>query len=214
MATRGMATMTSDGLGHRHASAPDSPRRHGAEEAPEVDPNAPGGAAARAVRDATVAPLLLGAIFAAGVVAVGGGSRPMRFVVAALLLLGAGIAASGLRQDVMGLVAAYEKALDQRSRLRQRAEGACRSRDALLRAIGRDLRASLNAILGWTALLPRCADDPATVRRAAETIDRSARAQARLADELETFPRPRPSAPDASRISSPTLDARGPRPPS
>jgi signal transduction histidine kinase len=215
--TRGTARMTSDGLERRRASPADSSTssRAGGADAPQAtDTDSAGRAASRAIRDATAGPLLLGAIFAAGVIAVGGGGRPLRFAIAALLLLAGGIAASGLRQEVAGLAAEYEKVLEQRSRMRERAEGACRSRDALLRAIGRDLRASLNSILGWTALLHRCADDPATVRRGTETIDRSARAQARLADELETFPRLRSSAPEAPRISSPTLDARGPRPPS
>lgn len=89
----------------------------------------------------------------------------------------------------------------------------------LLRALGHDLRAPLNAILGWTALLQRCPDDPATVRRATETIDRSARAQARMVDELEAVPLRKPAhgpggSPASPRFSPPTLDGRRPRPPS
>jgi signal transduction histidine kinase len=173
-------------------------------------------AASRTVRDATLAPLLLAILFAATLIVSGAGGSPTRVTVAVLMVLAGAAAATGLRHDVVGLVSAYQRALEQGSRLREHAEVACRSRDELLRALGHELRTPLNAILGWTALLQRCADDPATVRRATETIDRSARAQARLVDELESFPRPRVvrTTDGGSRFSQPTLDARGPRPPS
>jgi signal transduction histidine kinase len=169
--------------------------------------------AARAVRDATAAPIILAVVFAAAMIAVGRSGGLARLGMAAVLLIGGGAIASSLRHEVAGLVSNYERALDQGTRRSQRAEGACRSRDALLRALGHELRASLNAILGWTALLQRCPDDPATVRRGTETIDRSARAQARLVDELESFPRARTPAAEP-RFVRPTLDARRPRPPS
>jgi signal transduction histidine kinase len=171
-------------------------------------------AATRTVRDATLAPLVLATLFAAALVVGGAGGGPIRLTVAALMVIAGAVAATGLRHDVVGLVGTYQRALDQGARMREHAEGACRSRDELLRALGHELRTPLNAILGWTALLHRCANDPATVRRATETIDRSARAQARLVEELESFPRARANGVGSPRFSRPTLDGRGPRPPS
>jgi signal transduction histidine kinase len=191
------------------AAGPSGPSLSGAS-----GPAGPSGVASRTVRDATLAPLLLATLFAATVVASGTGGRATRFAVAALMILAGAAAATGLRHDVVGLVSTYQRALEQGTRLREHAEVACRSRDELLRAVGHELRTPLNAILGWTALLHRCPNDPATVRRATETIDRSARAQARLVDELESFPRARPNGAGAARFSRRALDVRGPRPPS
>ncbi len=181
-------------------------------------------AAMRALRTGTVVPIVLGVLFAAALVGAVPRGGTLRLALAALLATLGALAALALRHEVTELVATYDEALERDSRLRERAEGACRARDAVLRSLGRELRAPLNAILGWTALLQRSADDPATVRRATETIDRSARAQARLVAELETFPKPRGATVEAggasaepaerSGLSLPTLDARDPRPPS
>jgi signal transduction histidine kinase len=179
---------------------------------------APQGAASRTFRDATAAPLLLAALFVAAIAftASGTGGGMAHLALAVVLVLGGAATASGLRRDIRGLVTSYQRALDDGQRLRERAECACRSRDDLLRSLGRDLRAPLNAILGWTVLLQRCPDDPVTVRRATETIDRSARAQSRLVDELEALPRSRgrASSGGSPRFPPPTLDGRGRRPPS
>jgi signal transduction histidine kinase len=66
---------------------------------------------------------------------------------------------------------------------RGRAE-ALRRRDDLLARVVHQLRTPLNALLGWAALLrARRLDEPARAR-ALDAIERSARAQARLIDEL------------------------------
>ncbi|MCL2449152.1 MAG: hypothetical protein FWD17_09405 [Polyangiaceae bacterium] len=164
-------------------------RRDGTSGTSDATPDRHAGT--RAVRDATAAPLLLAVLFAGTVIALGRTGGAARLGTALLLLASGAAIATSLRHEVAGLVTTYERALDQGARRRANAEGACRTRDALLRALGHELRSSLNAILGWAALLRRCADDPATVRRGTETIDRTARAQVRLVDELEAFPRSR-----------------------
>jgi CheY-like chemotaxis protein len=57
------------------------------------------------------------------------------------------------------------------------------ARDELLSLLSHDLRNPLNAILGWTRLLLQGALDESGTRHAIETIDRSARVQARLLDD-------------------------------
>jgi signal transduction histidine kinase len=59
-----------------------------------------------------------------------------------------------------------------------------KSRDALLSNLSHELRTPLNAILGWTHVLGRDEADSSMTQRAAEAIERNARAQAVLVDDL------------------------------
>jgi len=77
----------------------------------------------------------------------------------------------------------------------RQAEQACRRRDELLATVSHELRTPLTALLGWTSLLRR-ADVTAIERdRALSVIERNARAQARLLDDLL----------DVARINAGTL---------
>ena len=68
---------------------------------------------------------------------------------------------------------------------RMAAQRAARAKDEFLSTLSHELRTPLSAILGWTQILTRDTD-PATPqqRHAIEVIDRNARAQAKLIDDL------------------------------
>jgi PAS domain S-box-containing protein len=64
------------------------------------------------------------------------------------------------------------------------AETANRMKDQFLATLSHELRTPLNAIFGWAQLLRSGKLDPATVERGVETIERNARAQKQLIDDL------------------------------
>jgi signal transduction histidine kinase len=77
-----------------------------------------------------------------------------------------------------------EVALAREQALRAEAEELSRLKDEFLATMSHELRTPLNAIFGWVTLLrTRQLDDP-TRARAIETIDRNARAQRRLIEDL------------------------------
>ncbi|MBI1759853.1 MAG: response regulator [Acidobacteria bacterium] len=67
---------------------------------------------------------------------------------------------------------------------RQQAEAANQAKDGFLALVSHELRAPLNAILGWTSALLNKAVDDEVRRRALETIERSARTQTQLIEDL------------------------------
>ncbi len=69
-------------------------------------------------------------------------------------------------------------------RLRREAEELSRLKDEFLATMSHELRTPLNAILGWITLLRTGRLDGATAERALETIERNARAQKNLIDDL------------------------------
>ena len=74
--------------------------------------------------------------------------------------------------------------LDRERNTRAEAEAANRSKDEFLAMVSHELRTPLNAITGWTAMLIAGGLEPARQTRALETIERSARSQAQLIDDL------------------------------
>ena len=67
---------------------------------------------------------------------------------------------------------------------RDEAEDANRSKDVFLAFVSHELRAPLNAILGWSNILLTKPTDERTRRNAIETIERSARMQTKLINDL------------------------------
>jgi signal transduction histidine kinase/ActR/RegA family two-component response regulator len=68
--------------------------------------------------------------------------------------------------------------------LRSAAEHANRMKDEFLSNLSHELRTPLNAILGWAQLLRRGMDDPEEVSQGLETIERNARMQTQLIEDL------------------------------
>lgn len=68
--------------------------------------------------------------------------------------------------------------------LRRKAEEANRAKDEFLSTVSHELRTPLNAILGWTWLLSNGKLDDESRSRAVATIERNARAQSQIIDDL------------------------------
>jgi signal transduction histidine kinase/ActR/RegA family two-component response regulator len=64
------------------------------------------------------------------------------------------------------------------------AEAASRSKDEFLATLSHELRTPLNAILGWASILTRAPGDKVRTAQAMQAIERSARTQSHLVDEL------------------------------
>ena len=67
---------------------------------------------------------------------------------------------------------------------RDEAEHLSAMKDEFLATLSHELRTPLNAITGWAAMLQRGGKDAATVKRGLDTIERNARAQGQLIDDL------------------------------
>ena len=77
-----------------------------------------------------------------------------------------------------------EELLARERVLRGQAEELSHLKDQFLATMSHELRTPLNAIFGWTTLLRSRRLDEATEARALETIERNARAQKRLIEDL------------------------------
>ncbi len=72
---------------------------------------------------------------------------------------------------------------------RTEAERASRMKDEFVATLSHELRTPLNAIVGWTQFLLRDASVSESARKGLEVIDRNARAQTRMVDDLLDFSR-------------------------
>jgi PAS domain S-box len=73
---------------------------------------------------------------------------------------------------------------DREKKARDEAEEANRSKDFFLAFVSHELRSPLNAILGWSKILLSRPVDEETRRNALETIEKSARSQTKLINDL------------------------------
>ena len=73
---------------------------------------------------------------------------------------------------------------ERERKARDEAEEANRMKDYFLAIVSHELRTPLNAILGWTKILRTKTVDKETTQNALETIERSARSQAKLIEDL------------------------------
>jgi signal transduction histidine kinase len=89
-----------------------------------------------------------------------------------------------LEQRVAERTAQLQAANLTEMRLRREAEELSRLKDEFLATMSHELRTPLNAIMGWITLLRTGRLDPPTAERALETIERNARAQKHLIDDL------------------------------
>jgi signal transduction histidine kinase/CheY-like chemotaxis protein len=89
-------------------------------------------------------------------------------------------ALSNLAAAAIGTAELYEEQI----LLRKEAEESSRAKDEFLAMVSHELRTPLNAIVGWTSMLRTGRIDGQTAARAVETIDRNARSQAKLIEDL------------------------------
>jgi signal transduction histidine kinase/ActR/RegA family two-component response regulator len=75
-------------------------------------------------------------------------------------------------------------ALVREQMARSEAQAANRMKDEFLATVSHELRTPLNAIIGWSHLLRSGRLDEATVIKAVETIDRNAKSQAQLIEDI------------------------------
>jgi PAS domain S-box-containing protein len=73
---------------------------------------------------------------------------------------------------------------EQTKSAREQAEEANRLKDEFLATVSHELRTPLNAMLGWTRMLRMGTLDETTCERALETIERNAKSQAQLIEDL------------------------------
>jgi len=101
--------------------------------------------------------------------------------------LGQIIGASKIARDITEhkrLQEERERLLEQEQSARERAEMANRVKDEFVATVSHELRTPLNAILGWSSMLLGDKLKGADVRRGLETIERNARLQAQLIEDI------------------------------
>jgi PAS domain S-box-containing protein len=86
--------------------------------------------------------------------------------------------------DQQELMKEREELLGAERAARAESERVSRMKDEFLATLSHELRTPLNAILGWCQLMRRATDDAATMGEGLEVIERNARAQTQLIEDL------------------------------
>ena len=97
------------------------------------------------------------------------------------------VGASKIARDVSRLkrfISERERLLAREQAARHEAERLNRAKDEFLATLSHELRTPLHAVLGWSHLLRTTTTDATELRHGLETIERNARMQAQLIDEL------------------------------
>jgi PAS domain S-box-containing protein len=98
-------------------------------------------------------------------------------------IIGASKIARDITQQKRG-EAREREALRQAQEAKRQAEESSRAKDEFLATVSHELRTPMTAILGWTRMLITGQLSPDRLQRAIETIDRNARSQAQLVEDL------------------------------
>jgi signal transduction histidine kinase/ActR/RegA family two-component response regulator len=136
----------------------------------------------------------LGSVCTAATAGVSQDGLALLVVVATLGILTISVLAAAyaarLESQARVLAASQATAAERQSLLvrereaRSQAESISAMKDEFLATLSHELRTPLNAILGWAEMLRRGVKDEATLQRGLETIERNARAQAQLIEDL------------------------------
>ncbi len=100
-----------------------------------------------------------------------------------------------LGRTLSAMASSISRLVNQEQQARREAEAANRTKDEFLATLSHELRTPLNAILGWASILSRSDYDKSRVSHAVHVIERNARIQAQMIEELL----------DVSRISAGTV---------
>jgi signal transduction histidine kinase/CheY-like chemotaxis protein len=87
-------------------------------------------------------------------------------------------------ESLRSLLEEYQQLLVREQMARAEAEDANRLKDEFLATVSHELRTPLNAIIGWSHMIRNAQLDETTVARAVETIERNAKSQAQLVEDL------------------------------
>jgi PAS domain S-box-containing protein len=89
----------------------------------------------------------------------------------------------GTKRNIIGWIATATD-IERQKQAEQQATAANRTKDDFIAMVSHDLRTPLTAILGWVGLLLAGTPDAVKLRKGLETIQRNARAQALLIDDV------------------------------